>query len=94
MSLKIFIINSVIFVIVILAAIVLCNNDSDSKYSIYLAFALIISFGLSIAGVIVGIQSKSKSNKDKKKNKIGIFGNLLYCLIVLYFMISTLMTIN
>jgi len=91
MSHKLFIINSIIFGLVFLVAIGFSYLQPDPKYSIYLAFALTISFGLSIAGIILGFQNKNDSTKDKK-NKVGLYGNLAYCIIIILLMISALNT--
>jgi hypothetical protein len=56
-----------------------------------LAFAMMIAFGLNIAGVISGFKERGQ---DKKKSIFGIIGNMVLILVFLYFSTYALMTMN
>jgi len=56
-----------------------------------LAFALIIAFGLNIAGLIFAFTER---NKDKKKSNIGLAGHLILIIGFIAISGSALMTMN
>ena len=65
--------------------------DPEMKYSILGAFALVIVFGISIAGIILGVINQ-RTQRNLKKNFIGLYGNLTYCLLIFIMMATAIYT--
>ena len=91
MSYKLFLVNTIVLIIVLIIAFFSPVLDPEMKYSIFGAFALTIVFGISIAGIILGVINM-RAQRNSKKNSIGFYGNLTYCLLIFIIMATTIYT--
>ncbi len=90
-TVKLLIISAIITGLTLLASTFWEQLGLGAKQASLLAFAMMIAFGVNIAGVILGI---SERHKDSRKATVGIIGNTT--LIILFLSIATyaLLTIH
>ncbi len=87
-SFKVFLVLLLITAGVFIAATLLSQAQADKKYATILAFFLFVAMSFSPVGIYAGL--KDKSNNQKTYNRIGIYGNLLFYVFILFLMIGGL----
>lgn len=76
-SFKIFLAVISITALVFLAATLFSYYRVDKKYTMILAFFMFVAFAFTTVGIYAGLKDRSKENKAKIQNRIGLIGNFL-----------------
>ena len=80
-SLKLFLITGITTIIVFLIA------TFYPGYGVTLAFILTMVFAVSAVGIYSGLKSKFEQKKVRRRNRVGLFGNLAITLFILGIMV-------
>lgn len=76
-SFKILIAAILITALVFMTTPLFSYYQVDKKYSIFLAFFMLVAFALTTIGIYSGFKLKTDDNKHRRINLVGLIGNLL-----------------
>lgn len=84
-SFIVFIIAVSITVLVFISAILFSIYDVDLRYTMILAFFMLLAFILSAFGIYTGFKNKTHQKKFQRLNQLGLIGNIFFyfCMIVI-----------
>lgn len=75
-----------------LIAVIFSMLQVDRKYAMILALLLFISFAFTTVGIYAGFKFKTDDIKLRRRNLIGLIGNLVIFLFILYIMAHAALT--
>lgn len=92
---KIFIACFCVTLIILVSVTMLANNPVYRKYAVLFAGPTILVFTFSAIGIYSAATKKYEAGREKKLNRVGLFGNLVVCLFFLSIIIGgTLMAMR
>lgn len=85
---KVFIIDLCATVFMVIVATFLSNNPAYRKYAVLSTIPIILIFTMSAIGIYSALITKHENAREKKLNRIGLFGNIVICVFFLSIMIG------
>jgi hypothetical protein len=87
-SFKIFLTSLCVTFIIMITVTILANSPAYKKYAVLFALPTILIFTLSAIGIYSAATKKYENPREKKLNRIGLFGNSVICLFFLSIIIG------